>query len=135
MKKRIISRRKPLALEIGQKLATVIDEAGLSKEEAAIKLDISRQQLHAYIEGLSYPGGDVLCKAFVEWPELYIDYDDHHQIRVKVNRGGGRTSKMRSSHQLKLPLTFDVEPTDLAVTLRKRGPQSVHLRVSVKVQR
>jgi transcriptional regulator with XRE-family HTH domain len=128
-------QRKPLAKKIGERLDAEIKKAGLSREMAARKLEISRQQLQDYIGGYSYPGADVLCKAFAAWPKLFIDCDDTHRIYVTVSGKPKRPPKRGSFQQLTLPLTCDVTPMDLAVTVGKKRPQRVHLEVSVKVQK
>ena len=123
-----------LAVNIGAAIKRAIRKNGLSFENAAQQLGISRQSLHAYFAGEAFPGGDILCHACVLW-NVAITYNDEYEIRVKrtSGRGAPRRSKSMSS-QLELPLTFDIRPRDLAVKVGKKLPHSVHLRLSVSVK-
>ena len=53
--------------EVARVLAIAISKGGLSRQEAAMTLQVSRQALHKYLRGLATPRSAVLSRACREW--------------------------------------------------------------------
>jgi transcriptional regulator with XRE-family HTH domain len=65
MAKRKHSNTDELRAEFARQLSEAIK--GISKNQAADKLGISRQMLRLYLKGMATPGGEVIKKACDEW--------------------------------------------------------------------
>jgi transcriptional regulator with XRE-family HTH domain len=117
--------------EIKNRLSKALERHHLSIVEAARRLGVSRQSLHAYLSGSACPSVEVLYRACALWG-IVISYGGYKfGVRAKERR---KRQAQGSGAQLEIPFTLEnLKSRDIQVKVGKKTARSAEVQLSISI--